>query len=228
MKEFFAELLELLSVCILVVCLALASFLLISNFYHYKELNHSEVFDEGSKVQYNEYRKILARVDKKMNSVNYNSVSYSNTAKPIHDYYDSCIQSLKTGTFANLKDKERITSKDIYDSNNDILKTYNNNCIFFIPYNITIINENNKPSVSFDSIFKVTESKRKIVIDNADYLVKAGLGNSSYSFVTDSTRSGVYNKNQNEFRLTINNYKMIASILDDVATWYVDEFGGNN
>lgn len=228
MKEFISDLLELLSVCILIVCLALASFLLISNFYHYKELNHSEVFDEGSKVQYNEYRKTLARVDKKMNSVDYNNNNYSTTAKPIHDYYDICISSLNKGTFAGLRNKESITAKDVYDSNNEILNTYNNNCIFFIPYNITIINRNNKPNVSFDSVFKITESKRKIVIDNADYLVKSGLGNSSYSFVTDSSRGSVYNKNLNEFRLTINNYKLMASILDDVATWYLDEFGGNN
>ena len=73
----------------------------------------------------------------------------------------------------------------------------------------------------------MTETKRKIVIDNADYLIKSGLGNSSYNFSTDSSRNTIYNKTSNELRLTINNYKMIASILDDVANWYVAEYGGN-
>ncbi len=228
MKEFVAELLELLSVCILVLCLSFAAFLFITNFYHYKEISHFEVFDEGSKIQYNEYKKILARVDKKMKSVNYDAVSYSTTAKPIYDYYHSCVDSLSSGTFASLGNKGNINSKDIYDSNDDILKKYNNVCIFYIPYNITVINKNNKPSVSFDSVYKVTEAKRKIVIDNADYLIKSGLGNSSYSFVTDTSRNSIYNKTSNELRLTINNYKMMASILEDVANWYVAEFGGNN
>lgn len=228
MKDFFAELFELLSICILVICLSFASFLLFLNFYHYKDVSHSEIIDEGSKVLYNDYKKTLSRVDKKMNSVDYNNVSYGTTAKPIYDYYKSCTNSLKNGTFAKLESKDSFTMKDIYDSNNDILKKYNNLCIFYIPYNITVINKTYKPSVSFDSIFKETELKRKIVIDNADYLTKSGLGNSSYTFVTDTSRNTIYNKATNEFRLTIDNYKVMASILEDVANWYVAEFGGNN
>ena len=76
-------------------------------------------------------------------------------------------------------------------------------------------------------MFENTEVKRKIVIDNAEYLTKSGLGNSAYSFSTDTTRGGIYNKLSNETKLTVNNYRMMASILDDVANWYVNEFGGN-
>ena len=38
MKEFISELLELLSVCILVVCLSFAAFLFIANVYHYSDI----------------------------------------------------------------------------------------------------------------------------------------------------------------------------------------------
>lgn len=228
MKEFFCELLELLAGCVLIVCLSLASFLFIANLYHHKEVRSLEVFDESSKAQYNDYKQLLSKVDKKMKSVNYNDVAYSTTAKPIYDYYNTCIESIKNGTFAQLENKDSISAKDIYDSNNEILTEYNNKCIFYIPYNITVINKVSKPNVSFNSIYKITETKRKIVIDNADYLIKSGLGNSSYRFVTDTSKNSIYNKTTNEFRLTINNYKMIASILDDVANWYVSEYGGNS
>lgn len=228
MKKFFAELLELLSNCILIVCLSFAAFLFILNFYHYKEISHLEFFEEGSKVQYNEYKRMLAKVDKKMNKVNYNNVSYGSTAKPIYEYYKACVNSLNSGTFAQLDKKDSISVQDIYNSNDDILKNYNNSCIFYIPYNITVISKNYNLKVPFESVFKNTETKRKMVIDNANYLVKSGLGNSSYSFTTEVSRMGIYNKNLNEFRLTINNYKLMASILDDVANWYVAEFGGNS
>ena len=149
------------------------------------------------------------------------------TAKPIYDYYTSCKKSLNDGTFAKLESKNSITAKDVYDSNNEILNEYNNKCIFYIPYNITVINKIYNPTYSFKSIFKNTEQKRAIIIDNADYLVKSVLGNSSYGFVTDNNRNSIYNKNNNELRLTINNYNLMASILEDVANWYVAEFGGN-
>lgn len=228
MKEFISELLELLASCILVVCLFLASFLLISNLYHYKDISRLEPFDESSMVQYNEYKKMLSKVDKKMNSVNHDLVQYGSTAKPIYDYYSSCIKSLNGGTFAGLKNKESISAKDIYDSNNEILNNYNRLCIFYIPYNISVITKEQQSGKSFKSVYKVTEEKRQMIISNAEYLTKSGLGNSSYSFTTDVTRSGVYNKAANEFKLTINNYKMMSSILDDVANWYVAEYGGNN
>lgn len=227
MKEFFEELLLLLSQCILVVCLAFASFLFLINFYHYKEISYSEQFDLKDNVNYQEYKKIMNNVDKKMNSVNYDLVNYSNTAKPIYEYYKTCKKDIDAGSFSALENKKSINSLDIYNANTDILRKYNGSCIFFIPYNITLINKNNKPSVSFDSTKKITDDKADIIISNSDYLIRAQLGNSSYSFVTDNVRMGVYNKTYNEMRLTINNYKLMASLLNDVADWYVDEFGGN-
>ena len=227
MKDFFTELLELLSTCILIACLSFAAFLFILNFYHYKDISRAEVFEEGSRVQYNEYKKMLAKVDKKMNKVNHDNINYGSTAKPIYQYYKNCIEALNNGTFAKLDKKDKITAQDVYNSNDDILKDYNNVCIFYIPYNIKVISKNYKLGTSFDSVYKNTETKRNMVIDNANYLVKSGLGNSSYSFTTEVTRNGIYNKNLNEFRLTINNYKLMASILDDVANWYVSQFGGN-
>ena len=74
-------------------------------------------------------------------------------------------------------------------------------------------------------IYYVRYSSR---LDNAEYLTDSGLGNSSYNFVTDVTRSTIYNKVSNELDLTIDNYRMIAYLLDDVANWYVSEYGGNS
>lgn len=226
MKEFFADFLELLANCVLVICLAFASFLLITNFYHYIEVNHTENID-SSTTSYDDYTKRLAHVDKKMNSVSYNKAAYSTTAKPIHDYYSGCKKALDEGTFASLKGKTTVSSKDVYDSNNEILNTYNGRCIFYIPYNISVMEKSNNFDHSFKKVFNLTEQKRQIVIDNADYLVKSSLGNSSYNFSTDTARGTIYNKTANEYRLTVNNYKMMVSILDDIADWYVLEFGGN-
>lgn len=227
MKEFFADFLELLVSSALIICLAFASFLLISNMYHHQEISY-EYGINLSDTSYAEYKKALANVDKKMKSVDISNIKYDTTAKPIYAYYESCIKSLNEGTFSALETKTSVNAKDIYDSNNEILTTYNKTCIFNVPYNITVVNKNFKPKVSFDKVYKQTEQKREIIVTNAEYLTKSELGNSSYNFSTNTSKFTIYNKVSNELTLTINNYKLVSSILDDVANWYVLEFGGNN
>ena len=228
MKEFFTEIIDLLAVCILVICLSFASFLFVSNFYHYKEVHNLSLINMKADVGYQKYKAAMAKIDKKMKSVDHEKVEYSVTAKPIYDYYTACIEKLNSGTFAKFENMSTVSAKDVYDANNEILTEYNNSCIFYIPYNITRINKVIQPKNSFASVFKKTEEKRNIVVSDADYLVKSGLGNSSYSFVTETSRGSIYNKTTNELKLTINNYNLMASILDDVATWYASEFGGSN
>lgn len=226
MKEFFEEFLKLLAGCVVVICLAFASFLLLSNFYHYKEISHTTLFDFNENATYKEYKTLMAKVDKKMKSVNIDDVKYDSTAKVIYNYYEGCSNSLKKGTFNNLTSKNAISTLDVYKSNDEILKDYNRSCVFGIPYNITIISKSFNLNNSSE-LFKTTEEKRHVIIDNAEYLTRAQLGNSSYGFITDTTRGAVYDKTRIELGLTIDNYRLMASILNDVADWYVDEFGGN-
>ncbi len=228
MKNFIVDFLTLLANSVLVICLALMSFLLISNFYHYREVSYKYTTDLSANAGYNDYKKTMKRVDKKMKSVDYTNVNYGNTAKPIYEYYSGCVKALNDGTFANLDKKDGITAMDIYNANNEILKEYNNKCIFYIPYNITSMYSKIKPSVSFDGTYKNTSLKGDLIIDNAEYLTKSGMGNSSYGFSTETTRSSIYNKVSNELELTVDNYEMIASLLEDIADWYTSEFGGNN
>lgn len=228
MKEFFTDFLTVLANSIMIICFAFMSFLLLSNFFHYREVTYSYSTDLKENVKYQEYKKVLKNVNKKMNSVDYKDPKYSTTAKPIHDYYEACISSLNKGTFAKLADKDGITALDVYNSNSEILKDYNSSCIFTIPYNISNIYGPKIVNKSFVSVKKITDQKADIIIDNADYLADSGLGNSSYGFVTDVTRSTIYNKVSNELSLTIDNYRMIAYLLDDVANWYVSEYGGNS
>ena len=228
MKDFVVDFLKLLANSVLIICLSLMSFLLISNFFHYREVSYGYSTNLNENANYVEYKDILKNVDKKMKSVDYKDVRFNNTAKPIYEYYTGCVNALNKGSFAKFGEKENITALDIYNANNEILKDYNSSCIFSIPYNITVIYRESNPNVSFDKTKEITDQKGAIIIDNAEYLTESGLGNSSYGFSTDVTRSTIYNKVRNELNLTIDNYRMIALLLDDIADWYVDEFGGNS
>lgn len=228
MKEYITEFLKLLVKCVLVICFAFGAFLLISNFYHYREVSYTYTPDFSKTSEYGKYKSILARVDKKMKSVDYSDVKYATTAKPIFEYYSGCIKTLNETAFAKFSSMSSIKYVDVYNANNDILKKVNGRCTFYIPYNISQMVKDGKSSVSFDSTLNLTTVKNDIIIDNAEYLIDSSLGNSSYSVVTDMTRSTIYNKLANEYQLTVNNYTMIALLLEDVADWYVLEYGGNN
>lgn len=227
MKEFILEFLKILTNCVLLICLGFTAFLLIVNFYHSESVKYQYSVDLKNNYDYQQYLKTLDRIDSKMNSVSKSGSDYALYARPIYDYYSNCMKKLKSGTFYELNNGDGlISTMDIYNSNNEIINNYNNICSFAIPYNIS--NLYGKKSSSFEDIEKFSSEKREIIADNARYLTKSGYGNSAYSFATDTFRGTVYNQTVSEFGLTIENYKMIASILEDIADWYVLEFGGNS
>lgn len=227
MKNILLEFLKLLSSAILIICFSFASFLLIINLFHYKEISRAQRIDMVDNKDYIEYKNTIDTVDKTMKSVNYNDAKYKNTAKPVYEKYNTCIKSLKESTFEGLKDKSSITILELYNINNEMLDEYNNLCISDIVYTIEEIGKTNNYKNNFVPIKKSIEEKQKIMLDNTDYLAKASLNNSSYSFNTDLSTSSIYNKTIGELKLTITNYKILASILDDIARYYSLEFGGN-
>lgn len=227
MKEFFTDFLMLLANSVLLICFALMSFLLISNFYHSGEVSYQYYVDIKEDAEYKEYKKILSDVQKKMDSVDYQGIDAGVTSQPIYQYYKGCVDALNAGTFAKFENQSSVNALDIYKANNEVLKDYNSKCIFYISYNISNFYADKFEKDTFDGTEKSVAQKSDVILKNAEYLTESGLGNSSYSFTTDVVRATIYDKIENELDLTINNYKMIAYILDDIADWYVAEFGGN-
>lgn len=221
MKEFITDFLKILASAITIICFAFMSFLLIINIYHYKEVTYTVNSSLANNVDYTNYKNTLADVDKKMKSVKYN---ISSPAKPIFEYYSNCMSAINDGVFNKFGEKTKLSSKDIYDANDEMISVFNNKCLFYISNNISMVTKNAK---SFDSTKKLIDEKTSIIIDNADYLRKSQLGNTAYSFFTDNTRISIFNRVNNEIKLTVDNYNLMASVLNDVSNWYVAEYGGN-
>lgn len=228
MKEFFIDFLKLFANCILVVCFAFSAFLLVINIYHYEEVNSDYSTDVANDIRFVEYKDSLDEISKKFESVSTLDVNYDNYGKVIKDYYNACSSKLNASNFNNLSSSAIVNTKAIYDLNYDILNNLNNVCLISIP---SFINESAK-EVKFKNdpkqMIEMVTEKRGIILRNSKYLVDSGLGNSSYGFSTDIFKGTIYNKNINEFNMTIDNYSMIASVLEDIADWYILEFGGNN
>ena len=224
MRVFFIDFLKTIADSVLVIAMIFISFLLVINIYHYKEVSYKYEVNVNDSEKYQSYHDKLTVVDKKMKSVDITDPSYATTAKPIYHYYEGCKKVFNEDSFNNLHDKSLIDAVDIYFANAKILNDYNNSCLFSIPYSISMMY---KDSDSFEEVYQLIEEKRQMVIGNAEYLTKAGLGNSAYSFSTGTFKSTIYNQTASWFDLTVNNYDLMVSILDDIADWYVLEYGGN-
>ena len=87
MKEFLIDFLKVLANSVLVIALAFTSFLLIINIYHYNEVSYEYEVNTKESDKYQEYKKTLERIDKKMNSVNSSNSNNDTSSRVIYEYY---------------------------------------------------------------------------------------------------------------------------------------------
>lgn len=227
MKGMILEFTKLLANCILVLCLGFASFLIIINMYHYKEIRYTYSTENISNFNYIEYESIMKKVDKKMKSVDCKDRDLKQKAESIFKYYDFCKVNLDNSAFNKIADTKTFNTKVIYKSNYEMINKIGKDCLYSYPYNIAKLYGKNVPT-SLQRISDVTREKEDIVADNANYLIKSSFQNSAYHFTTDVFKLTVSDRTRIEYDLTVNNYKLLASSLDDIADWYVSEFGGKN
>lgn len=225
MKEFIIEFLKLLSNCILVVCFAFAAFLLIINIYHYEEVTLQYNADINTDIRYEKYKKSLAETDKKMKSVSSQNDVYS---KVIYDRYTECFNKLSESSYNKFTETNIISGKVVYNLNNEILNNLSSSCLVTIPIYIEESSKKANFKNDYSDTMKIVNSKRDMILSNARYLTKSEIANSSYSFSTEVFKNTIYNKIITEYDMTIDNYTMIASVLEEIADWYVLEFGGNS
>lgn len=230
MKEFFREFLKLFANSATVICLILASFLLMLNMYHHREINVKYYKDFSIDSQYMKYQENLKKAYDNINSVNVdkvkgNVVSYATTAK---DVFNNCYSYINKSAFNNIGNKKEFSVKDIYEYNTEMYETLSNKCLFTIKYNYDIIGKRyTEMKHSFNDVSNSLEDKRVDIMNATDYMISEMESNSAYYFMTDLTRNSIYNRNAENMSFTVKNYLDLSNALLDVSNWYSLEFGGN-
>ncbi len=228
MKSVFKEFFELMGYCVLVVCFLFASFLLLMNVYHYKEVTRVENRNFSQESSYVSVKDTVSSIEKNVKLVNF--TDNSNEAlggNLIKDGINSCVTSIKNSKFYALGEQTSITEKDVYDINKEMYNVVNNKCLFFIPYYVDTTIKTYNVATSYEKELKddIEFSKNKIA-DYSSFLFNKSLGNSSYSYTTSITNSTIYNDLNRSINLTITNYQELARAVERISLWYVDEFGG--
>ncbi len=228
MKSVLKEFCELFGYCVLVVCFLFASYLLLINFYHYKELNKTVDRNFASENLYSSVKTTIEEAKENVKSVNASGNSNKESgASLIKTGFDTCITALENSNFYKLSEKNSFSEKDIYDTNKEMYNTINNKCLFYIPYYIEGANKTYNVGSSYEKELKsdILFVKDKVG-SYSDYLYTKSLGNSSYKYSTSISTSTIYNDLEKNINLTIYNYRELANAVLELSSWYVDEFGG--
>lgn len=226
MKEILKDFSTLFANGILVICLMVASFLVLINLYHSKEVSY-EYYAELSEDD--RYTSIKDSIEVMRTNVEAVPSSNNPAASGVKQVIDRCITALESSSFYKLDEKDYIHFKDIYNANSELASELNNTCLFALSY--TTSNDilgNTEYASSYEPVNTLVEEERNIVITQTDYLKNRLLANSTYSYMTDTTRNSIFNETEANLFLLVSSYDRVTSSLERVTNWYVDTFGGNN
>ena len=229
MKEILKEFFELFANCLTVLCLVLVSFLILINLYHYREVSYVYEARLTENTKYQEIKTLVLDIESKLNTVNVDALpeSHLNIGRNTKVEIAKCLTAIKNSKFYQLEQIQYLSQKDIYDVTMEMYSDINNVCLFYVGHYISASIENNaKLKSTFILVEENMIDERKQVLGSTEYIRDRLLANSIYSFSTEVTRNSIFNDRASDLSLTILNYYSTLKVMDDVATWYVNEFGG--
>ncbi len=216
------DFLNLFGNMIIMIGIIMASFLLLINLYHYRDVSHtySVDFDNNSNVV--EMKKNIEKSEKLLSKSNTSSVATS-----VKGSIDKCIATFKNSDIYKNSGAVNYKYYNSYNDNHYMYSDINRECNALLNSNLKIqVVLDNSVNKSYGSMYSVYEKNFNYAYSNAEYLYNKSLNTNSYSFSSDINKLTVFDDLKNDFVLTVNNYKNVSSLILDLAIWYSSTFGG--
>ena len=230
MKDYFKEIFELFANCLMILTLALSAHLLLSNVYHYIEVNKSYNYNLNESKTYISFKENVKEIENNINKVDVDNIKDINrrmTALTYKSKTEQCLNEIKTSDFYNLE-KNSFKPADIYDYNKTFSSKINSYCTLLLEAEVTdAINKYNIKVNGYDAVKNNLIRARDDLSTDALRLENRLLFNSSYFWTTDSVRNTIYNYTSDVFFTNLSNYSRLTSVIEESSVWYVNEFGGN-
>ena len=230
MKDYFREIFELFANCLMILTLALSAHLLLSNVYHYIEVNKSYNYNLNESKTYISFKENVKEIENNINKVDVDNIKDINrrmTALTYKSKTEQCLNEIKTSDFYNLE-KNSIKPADIYDYNKTFSSKINSYCTLLLEAEVTdAINKYNIKVNGYDAVKNNLIRARDDLSTDALRLENRLLFNSSYFWTTDTVRNTIYNYTSDVFFTNLSNYSRLTSVIEESSIWYVNEFGGN-
>lgn len=230
MKNYFKEIFELFANCLMILTLALSAHLLLSNVYHYIEVNKSYNYNLNESKTYISFKENVKEIENNINKVDVDNIKDINrrmTALTYKSKTEQCLNEIKTSDFYNLE-KNSFKPADIYDYNKIFSSKINSYCTLLLEAEVTdAINKYNIKVNDYDAVKNNLIRARDDLSTDALRLENRLLFNSSYFWTTDTVRNTIYNYTSDVFFTNLSNYSRLTSVIEESSIWYVNEFGGN-
>lgn len=230
MKDYFREIFELFANCLMILTLALSAHLLLSNVYHYIEVNKSYNYNLNESKTYISFKENVKEIENNINKVDVDNIKDINrrmTALTYKSKTEQCLNEIKTSDFYNLE-KNSFKPTDIYDYNKTFSSKVNSYCTLLLEAEVTdAINKYNIKVNGYDAVKNNLIRAREDLSTDASRLENRLLFNSSYFWTTDTVRNTIYNYTADVFFTNLSNYSRLTSVIEESSVWYVNEFGGN-
>lgn len=230
MKDYFKEIFELFANCLMILTLALSAHLLLSNVYHYIEVNKSYNYNLNESKTYISFKENVKEIENNINKVDVDNIKDINrrmTALTYKSKTEQCLNEIKTSDFYNLE-KNSFKPADIYDYNKTFSSKINSYCTLLLEAEVTdSINKYNIKVNGYDAVKNNLIRARDDLSTDALRLENRLLFNSSYFWTTDTVRNTIYNYTSDVFFTNLSNYSRLTSVIKESSVWYVNEFGGN-
>lgn len=230
MKNYFKEIFELFANCLMILTLALSAHLLLSNVYHYIEVNKSYNYNLNESKTYISFKENVKEIENNINKVDVDNIKDINrrmTALTYKSKTEQCLNEIKTSDFYNLE-KNSFKPADIYDYNKIFSSKINSYCTLLLEAEVTdAINKYNIKVNDYDAVKNNLIRARDDLSTDALRLENRLLFNSSYFWTTDTVRNTIYNYTSDVFFTNLSNYSRLTSVIEESSVWYVNEFGGN-
>lgn len=230
MKDYFREIFELFANCLMILTLALSAHLLLSNVYHYIEVNKSYNYNLNESKTYISFKENVKEIENNINKVDVDNIKDINrrmTALTYKSKTEQCLNEIKTSDFYNLE-KNSFKPADIYDYNKTFSSKVNSYCTLLLEAEVTdAINKYNIKVNGYDAVKNNLIRAREDLSTDASRLENRLLFNSSYFWTTDTVRNTIYNYTADVFFTNLSNYSRLTSVIEESSVWYANEFGGN-
>ena len=230
MKDYFKEIFELFANCLMILTLALSAHLLLSNVYHYIEVNKSYNYNLNESKTYISFKENVKEIENNINKIDVDNIKDINrrmTALTYKSKTEQCLNEIKTSDFYNLE-KNSFKPADIYDYNKTFSSKINSYCTLLLEAEVTdAINKYNIKVNGYDAVKNNLIRARDDLSTDALRLENRLLFNSSYFWTTDTVRNTIYNYTSDVFFTNLSNYSRLTSVIEESSIWYVNEFGGN-
>ena len=218
MKDYFKEIFELFANCLMILTLALSAHLLLSNVYHYIEVNKSYNYNLNESKTYISFKENVKEIENNINKVDVDNIKDINrrmTALTYKSKTEQCLNEIKTSDFYNLE-KNSFKPADIYDYNKTFSSKINSYCTLLLEAEVTdAINKYNIKVNGYDAVKNNLIRARDDLSTDALRLENRLLFNSSYFWTTDTVRNTIYNYTSDVFFTNLSNYsKKLSSFVE--------------